>query len=237
MELNIKTWNEKDYQNFINYLLSLKDEKYLEFNKKLIFSKYEMIGIRMPILKKIANEIFKGNYLTFLELCQYKYYEEIMIIGFILTKIKDISLLEKYLDSFLLKIDNWAICDSFCNSLKIVSLNKDYFWNKILYFLKQKEEYTVRVGLILILNFYVEEKYLQLIFQEINQINREEYYINMGIAWLICECFIKEREKTLKFLKNNNLNKFTNNKAISKIRESYRVTKEDKDIVNKLKKV
>ena len=55
----------------------------------------------------------------------------------------------------------------------------------------------------------------------------------MAIAWLVCELMIYNRDKTLKYLEHNKLNKFTINKAISKCRDSYRVSKEDKEFILK----
>ena len=57
----------------------------------------------------------------------------------------------------------------------------------------------------------------------------------MANAWLISICFIKFPNETLKYLKKCKLNKFTKNKAISKIRDSYRVSKTDKEEVKKLR--
>ena len=39
------------------------------------------------------------------------------------------------------------------------------------------------------------------------------------------------------YMKKNKLNKFTQNKSISKINDSYRVSKEDKEYLKKLRKV
>jgi hypothetical protein len=58
----------------------------------------------------------------------------------------------------------------------------------------------------------------------------------MAEAWLICELYIKFKEPTLEFIKNNNLNKFTHNKAISKIHDSYRVSVEEKEYLNSLRR-
>ena len=56
------------------------------------------------------------------------------------------------------------------------------------------------------------------------------------MAWLLCECFTKYREETLKFLLKSKINTFTFNKTISKIKESYRVSSEDKLYLNTLKR-
>lgn len=57
----------------------------------------------------------------------------------------------------------------------------------------------------------------------------------MGNAWLIAECYIKFPKQTLKLLENKSLNSWTHDKAIQKIRESYRVSGEAKDYLNQLK--
>lgn len=53
----------------------------------------------------------------------------------------------------------------------------------------------------------------------------------MAQAWLISIMYIKFREKTLEYLKENSLDTWTHNKAIQKIRESTRVSKEDKEFL------
>ena len=62
-----------------------------------------------------------------------------------------------------------------------------------------------------------------------------EYYVNMAVAWLVAECFTKQREQTLIFLHTHSLNNFTINKAIQKCRDSFRVSQEDKQMLLKYK--
>ena len=57
----------------------------------------------------------------------------------------------------------------------------------------------------------------------------------MAVAWLLCELMIKQRDKTLVYLNHHNLNKFTINKMISKCRDSFRVSREDKELLLKYK--
>ena len=79
-------------------------------------------------------------------------------------------------------------------------------------------------------------EYLDEIFNILNDFyNEEHYYVNMINSWLLCECFIKHRDETVKFLKTHKLNKFTINKAIQKCRDSYRVSIEDKEMLLKYK--
>jgi len=229
-------WNKEKYEEFVTNLESFSDIKYRDFNSRLITTKYKMLGIKIPVLRKIAKDILKGDYIEFLKVAKSNYFEEVMIKGFVIAGFKDIQMLEKYFYSYLDLIDNWSINDSFCNSLKIVNKNKDYFMNIIKDLVRSKEEYYIRVGLIILLNFYVEEEYLSQMFKILDEIKSDLYYVNMAEAWLVCEIFTKYPKETLKHLENNKLNKFTINKIVSKIRESYRVSRELKDYVLKFRR-
>lgn len=55
----------------------------------------------------------------------------------------------------------------------------------------------------------------------------------MALSWIICEVYIKYPEKIDKFICINYLDKFVLNKSISKIRDSYRVSKKDKEELKK----
>lgn len=229
-------WNKTTYQEYIKYLKNIKELKYKEFHSKLCFTKYEILGIRVPILKKIAKEISKSNYQDFLKYCQSTYYEEVFIEGLIISYIKEESIFLDYFYKYISKIDNWGICDTFCNSLKIVSTNPSKYFNICKELSLSNDEFTSRVGLIIILNYFIKEEYLKDIFNILDSINSNKYYINMAQAWLICELYIRYPQHTIEYIKNNKLNNFTHNKSISKIRESFRVTKEDKEYLNTLKR-
>ena len=232
-----EVWNKETYKEFIKYLESLKDLKYKDFNKSIVLnSKYEMIGIRLPVMRDIAKKISKTNIEDFLGYIDNKYYEEVMIEGLVISYIKDEKIFYKYFKKYIKKIDNWALCDSFCNSIKIVRKYENKYFNEAIKLSLNNNEFISRVGLIIILNHFINNDNLNDIFNLLNQIESDKFYINMAEAWLGCELYIKYPKDTLEFIKNNNLNKFTQNKMISKIRDSYRVSKEEKDYLNKFRK-
>ena len=67
------------YQELLSLLLSLKDEKYAAFQKPLCNSDYEIIGIKIPVLKKIAKEHYKDKDLNMDEFEHHHYLEVEMI--------------------------------------------------------------------------------------------------------------------------------------------------------------
>lgn len=233
MNLTKETWTKKDYNDFINYLFSIKEEKYKEFQQNIIPNK-TIIGIRTNILKKIAKEIYKGNYKEFINLLENNYYEENILYGLILTNIKDINILIPYLNEYILIIDNWASCDLTISNLKIVKNNKEIFFKYIQENIYNNYQYARRFCYVLLLNYYIEKQYLNTIFKLCN-INNNDYYVNMSIAWLISMCYIKYKDESIKYLNNNKLNRFTYNKTIQKIIESKQITKEEKEILKKMK--
>lgn len=235
MELVRNNWNSNDYREFINYLFSIRDIKYRDFHSSLNVGN-EVIGIRTPDIKRIAKEISKGNYTEFLSLIENNYYEEITLYGFIICNIKDLDISRKYLDIFKYKINNWASCDLFCSSYKIIKKNKDYYYKYIIDNINSDNMWIRRLCFVLLLDYYVEEDYLNDIFTLCDKYNTSDYYVNMAIAWLISICWNKYRDITLKYILNNSLDDFTFNKTISKIRDSYRVSKEDKVYLNSLKR-
>ena len=89
----------------------------------------------------------------------------------------------------------------------------------------------------MILDFYIEENYLQENFKIFENINSKDYYVQMAVAWAISICLIKYYDETLLFLKDKKekFDKFTYNKALQKGIESFRLTKEQKETLRKMK--
>lgn len=234
MLLNRDSWNKDNYKEFIDYLFEIRDSKYKDFHSSLGVD--NVIGIRIPVMRNIAKEIYKGNYKEFLSLVETNYYEEITIYGFIVGYIKELATSVYYLDKYKNMINNWASCDTFCASYKIVKKNKDYFFNYIKNNISSKNLWIRRLCFVLLLDYYVEEEYIDDIFILCDKYNTSDYYVQMAVAWLISVCYVKYKDKTINYIKNNRLDDFTHNKSIQKIKESLRISKEDKMLVDKLKR-
>ena len=229
--------SEEDYKEFIKYLKSIQDIKYKEFHSSLVLnSKYEMIGIRVPIMRDIAKKIANNDIEGFLRYAQDKYYEEVMIQGLVISHIKDEEKFYKHFQNYVSKIDNWALCDSFCSSIKIVRKYEEKYFKEAIKMSLNEAEFKSRVGIVMILNHFINKGNLNDIFDTLNKIQSDKFYINMAEAWLLCEMYIKYPKETKDFLKKNSLNKFTQNKSISKIHDSYRVSMEEKELLNKFRK-
>ena len=233
MNLELIEWTEKDYLELEEYLLSYQNLSYALFTQKITPTKYPIIGINLPLQSKISDKISKGYSTKFIDNLKIKYLEELNIKGFVLTKLEEKEL-DKRLDKYVYQIDNWSTCDSFCARLKIVKQNQEKYLLKIKKYLESEEEFVIRVGLVLLLNYYVEEKYIKEILLEVSKIKSDKYYVNMAMAWLVAECYIKEKNLVLPFIQNNSLNTFTRKKIISKLCDSYRISDYEKVMLKNL---
>ena len=228
MELIKDKWNKRDIEQFNKQLASLQRPEKMDFTIKTINTKLQVLAIPRPELRKIANQIYKGNYISFLDAFNNKYYENTIINAILINNIKDIKTKKYYISK--LKIDNWSTVDILKFNIK--NQEQEYL-NLAKEYLKSKKEFVRRIGVRILFN-YTENEDLTEIFDIINSLqNEEKYYVNMAVAWLMCELMIKNRNQLLKYLENHKLNDFTINKTISKCRDSYRISKEDKEFLLK----
>ena len=232
MDIENIIWNKKTYKQFINYLISFEDKKYKEFNSRIVDTKLNIIGIRVPILRSIAKKISKTNVEDYFKLVSNKYYEEIFLYGLVLASSNE-KLLDKYMVDFINRIDNWSICDSFCSSLKIVNKKQGKYWIYFTSLIDLEKEFQTRVSLIVMMNYYLCDQYIDRVLKIVTSIESDYYYINMAISWLLSVAIIKYEDKVLDIIKTKKLSKFVQNKTISKIQDSYRIDKKIKDEVKK----
>lgn len=246
-------------------LMKLSDEKYRKFSEALIPGETNMLGVRIPELRKLAKKYAGEDFFEYLKE-ESVYFEEKMlkglIIGYATEKDKDVTRGLMLLDEFVGQIDNWSVCDSFCNTFKVVRNDLESSWKHIQRYVNSGEEFKVRVGLILILNHFIkcdsdgkriqrkrsidihmlkEESESKGLFEDriLEMLNRsytEGYYAMMAAAWTIAEMFVTYPSGTYILLKGNNIDDVTQNKAIQKICESLTPTREVKHNISELKR-
>lgn len=220
------------YEELLAELKANAEPEYAAFHKRLLKNdKINVLGVRVPTLRKLAKRY--KNAIDPILCCNDDYYEVTFI------KLHAVALLPyeqfiKYVDKCVSLIDNWATCD--CFAPKCIANHKDEFLPYIFSYTDSDSEFTQRFALTTLLHFYVEEKYLQIIFDTAIKANRERYYMHMAAAWLIAEVLVKFYDDGVSFLKLNHLEIKTHNKAIQKACESYRLTKEQKDFLRGLKR-
>jgi 3-methyladenine DNA glycosylase AlkD len=218
-------------------IFELIDTDYQKFSAALIPTINNVLGVRLPELRKIAKKIVKDDWHTYLETAKDEYFEEIMLQGMVIGYVKtDIEELLFYVASFVPKIDNWSVCDSFCTGLKSTKENKERVWEFLQPYLSSKKEYEIRFGVVMLLDFYIETEYIERVLNLLDCVKHEGFYAKMAVAWAVSICYVKLPDSTMEYLRNNTLDDFTYNKALQKITESNRVDKETKSLIRSMKR-
>lgn len=221
-------------------IFSLKDETYRDFHSKLVPGEENIIGVRVPVLRKYAKELTKAwdaDADSLIAEIGDEYYEEIMLQGMVICAQKkpEKEKLFRQIEAYVPKINNWAICDVFCGGLKAVKKYPDETYEFLQKYLASDAEYDIRFGVVMLLDYYVTEEYLERIFQVTEGITHEGYYVKMAVAWLLSICFIRFYDETKVFMQSCRLDAFTYNKALQKTRESFRITPEQKEELKQMK--
>lgn len=213
------------------------EEKFRTFTMRLMPGVENVYGVRLPVLRKMAKAVIKQDWRSYLEAASDESYEEIMLQGMVIGYARmDLSELFARMERFIVKIDNWSVCDSFCTGLKITRERKAEMWKFLDKYLRSQNEYEIRFGVVMLLDYYTEEAYLQEALAFFDMIRHEGYYVRMAVAWAVSIYFIKYPKQVLEYLKENQLDDWTYNKALQKITESLQVDKETKAYIRSLKR-
>ena len=215
------------------------DKTFREFTSALIPGSRPIMGVRVPVLRKIAKEIAKSDWQEYLKEATEDTYEEVAIKGFVIGYAKEeFDVLLPYIEEHIEKINDWSLCDGFCNNLKIVNKYKEEFLEFLLPYAKVDDEFKQRVVAVMLMNYYLTDAYIDMSLAVLDSLKNEKYYCKMAVAWAVATAWAKQREKTFVYMQdgNNALDDWTYNKAIQKMLESYRVSDADKAMLRKMKK-
>ena len=216
-------------------LFELQDKKYRDFHSKLIPNiPYEnIIGIRIPILRKFAKEYAKENTEVFLHSLPHRYYEENNLHAFIIETINDYGKCMEELELFLPYIDNWATCDSL--SPKVFKKNHAALLQHIKVWMGSDKVYTVRFAIGMLMRLYLDDNFKKEYIDMVVSVHSDEYYVNMMRAWYIATALAKQYDCAVEYIRNRELDNWTHNKAIQKAVESNRISTGTKLYLKSLK--
>lgn len=231
--MNNQTINTSELQA---RLFTMQDLQYRDFHSKLVpnIDKDTIIGIRTPVLRKFAKEFSQTNDAEkFLKTLPHKYYEENNLHAFLIENMNDYNEAICALDEFLPYVNNWATCDLM--SPKIFKKNLTNLNLKTREWLKSKDIYTIRFGIKMLMNFFLDELFNEEYLALVASVKSEEYYVKMMIAWYFATALAKQYDSALPFIRGLKLDTWTHNKTIQKAVESYRITNEQKMYLKTLK--
>lgn len=223
------------YERVVADLMTKTDPQYKIFNDKITKSKTESLGVRMPVVKKIAKSADKSEIEEYLAECKFAYYEDTLLYGLFLARL-DAEEFWKRKDEYLCRCDSWAHIDTVVPEIRIGKADKEKFYILNKDGIENLDGYYLRFRIVMFMRFYVDETHTDEILRLMDKLDGKGYYNDMAIAWLVSVAFVRQREITLAYLQDDNLGEFTHNKAISKIHDSFRVSDSDKKYLKTLRK-
>lgn len=213
-------------------LFKNRDLKYKNFHKKLVpnIDESKIIGVRVPTVRKIAKKAFLANAQN-----QCEYYEEIEAFGFCAAMKKCGATEHKRdIEKFVSMTDNWGTCDTCTAAMKFIGESKSEYFDFICSFIG-RGEYPTRFAIVALMDYYLDDEYIDRVLKIYSEIKSDKYYINMALAWALSMAFIKHKGKVMPILESRTLNADVQNKTIQKICDSYRVSKETKSKIKEYK--
>lgn len=207
-----------NYQEYLQVLFANGENKYADFSKNLSHSDYIVIGVRIPILRKIVKENYRNESLVLSDFELGKYLEvDFSYLAIGLLRCKTVAEQLVFLKANMKIAKSWAITDMIASYCKKVTF-EDY-WQFFVETCHDKYVYVRRFAYVLGLKFYRDER----ILQTLPYIKYDEdYMVYMGQAWLLATIAICYPEAVFAFLQKGVATNLKN-KTISKIKESYRI--------------
>lgn len=236
MELNLSVWTEKDGENFKKYIATFsKGVESCKREKRIFNCERTVLAIGSPAVSDLAMRIYKGNYTSFLDLKLFDNTALTAVYAKLLSKISDFNKFVYYLEPYLDCADGWYITDAV--KFKGAKKHKSELYRLMEDYAAKSETFYRRMAVIFAFEFAGDVEYTDRLSRFIVGFKGEtEYYVNMAVAWLVCELVIKQRNFGIDLICGDSLNAFTKLKAISKCADSYRVRERDKQTLKLLQK-
>lgn len=216
------------YRELVQVLHENSNKEFDEFNNKIINSQVQTVGCKVPFVRQLAKQFDLETVESF---PLHKYYEVDLLRGIVVSTSKlSFEVKSQHLLDFAKTIENWAVCD--CSVVKVPKVESKEYFDFFCKMLPSSQPFVCRYGVVNLMSNYLDSEHIDQVFDQLKYITQwGHYYVDMGVAWLVATAMAKCRDKTVAYMCGEGrqvLNKFTYNKALQKMRESYRVLPEDK---------
>lgn len=213
------------YEDVVRELNANADEKYRDFIAKLVptIEKDTIIGVRMGDLRRLAREIIKNSNLEIFNEAKFYYREEKLLYALCIFKMsKSFDAAMNALDKFLPYIDSWEVTDLVAGEIIIDEAHIDKAFQKALSYVHSSDEYTIRLGLVIMNKKFNDKAHIEKILDALKSISLDAYYVNMAAAWLLCELYFTDKAKLDEFLSSEAISMDIKKMTRQKIRESLK---------------
>lgn len=218
-------------------LEALVDPEYQAFNAALIPGVDNVLGVRMPALRRLAKDIARGDWRSYLGCARHDSHEETLLQGLVIAYAKvETEALLPLIRAHVEKLSNWSDCDVFCGGLKVAKAEPDRLWAFVEPYYDRTEPYPLRFAIVMSLSYFLGDAHIDRVLSRLGAVRHEDYYVRMAVAWAVSMAYVAQRERTLAFLEDSPLDDWTHNKALQKVIESRQVDDAERALMRTLKR-
>lgn len=212
------------------------DEAYQKFSASLLPGINNIIGVRLPELRRLARRLARTDWRQNLHKLSDDTFEEIMLQGMVIGY-ADCPIEERLelIRGFVPKIDNWSVCDSFCSGLKSVRSERGRCFQFLQPYLKSTSEFEQRFAAVMLLDYYIDEEWILRTIKALKEIDAQDYYAKMAVSWALAECYLSFPKETTPVICDDKLDLAVRQKALQKIIQSRTISPQTRDAIRALK--
>lgn len=205
-------------------------EEYIAFQGKILCTDKRILGVRTPDLRAFIRR-HKGEYFSFKAFPADVY--EVSFIKICLAGYLTYDELIAELPYLVSIMDCWALTDSF--SSPAIKDNRAEFKRYIDKYIHSDGVFARRIALIILLKYYLDDD-IPYALECVKECDKSPYYVSMAAAWLIAEAVIRNYAVGTEFLREGVLDPATQNRAVQKCVDSFRLTSKQKEEIKLYKK-
>ncbi len=217
-------------------------EEFVQFSRRILQTKRQILGIRMPELRKLARQIAQSRRfcvgvrdLEWLMRNMHadRPYEYVLLCGLMIdcavyTEFDEatrISLTKTYLQV----VDSWAQVDSI--AVKDKRHATKAWWDFSLECLSDEREMVVRYGVVSLMANFLDDEHIKPVIERVRRVSHEGYYVKMALAWLYATMAVDYFDPTMAELASDNVSDWVRRKAYRKCLESRRFSPEQRAVI------
>lgn len=193
-------------------LVRLAEPEYAVFSRRLLPGTENVLGVRLPLLRRLARRIAKGDWAAYLDTAGDGSFEEVMLQGMVIG----------------------AICAP--PQEVLARTHPEPVWEFLQPYFEDPRPFAVRFAVVMLLFYYIDAQHLPRVLALLEEVHSDEYYVKMAVAWAASMCYAAFPDETLPWLQAARLDEFTYRRTIRKICESHQVNAEQKSHLRALER-
>lgn len=205
------------------------DKAYAAFSLRLTPTRYPMLGVRLPEIRKIAKSVPADEIESVLGKATFSDFESVMLYGFLTGRITEKERLFYRIDRFLEAADNWSHIDSVVASLKGIKKHRKEFLERYSGLTAHEGVFYRRFLVVALMDYFFDGEYEREAIRLYKATCSGDYYVDMALGWGLSVLLIRDFGRAFSLLCGGDFSPSVVYKAARKGIESLRVSDQNKE--------